>query len=149
MEGTALIWSLLTRKPGGRLPRETRGCERTAAGRGRRSLAAARGGCGSRTRAWLCAGFLAGVVLTAAAARAEDDPAATGSENALAAGTGPGKAETLKRSRLEFDERLIMGQSLKSGAIYLFDRKDSQIQSMVKIRKDFREELLSPLEPSP
>jgi len=57
---------------------------------------------------------------------------------------------SLKRSnRIEFDERLIVGQSLKSGAIYLFQRKDSEIQSMVKIRKDFREELLTPLEPSP
>ncbi len=57
---------------------------------------------------------------------------------------------SLKRARhLEFDERLIMGQSLKSGALYLFERKDSEIQSMLKIRKDYRRELLAPLEPPP
>lgn len=50
-------------------------------------------------------------------------------------------------SRMEFDERLIMGQSLKSGAVYLFERKDSEIQSMLRIRKDYRKELLEPIEP--
>jgi len=48
---------------------------------------------------------------------------------------------------MEFDERLIMGQSLKSGAVYLFERKDSEIQSMLRIRKDYRKELLEPIEP--
>lgn len=50
-------------------------------------------------------------------------------------------------SRMEFDERLIMGQSLKSGAVYLFERKDSEIQSILRIRKDYRKELLEPIEP--
>ena len=50
---------------------------------------------------------------------------------------------------MEFDERLIMGQSLKSGALYLFERKDSEIQTMLKIRRDYRQELLAPLEPPP
>ncbi len=59
------------------------------------------------------------------------------------------KSGSLKRARrIEFDERLIMGQSLKSGAVYLFERKDSEIQSMLKIRKDFRKEILTPLEPT-
>lgn len=65
-------------------------------------------------------------------------------------GRSADSAASLKRAQhLEFDERLIVGQSLKSGAIYLFERKDSEIQSMVKIRNDFREELLTPLEPAP
>ena len=77
-------------------------------------------------------------------------PAAGGAEGDQNAGKGVNTPGSLKRSnRIEFDERLIVGQSLKSGAIYLFQRKDSEIQSMVKIRKDFREELLTPLEPSP
>ncbi len=59
------------------------------------------------------------------------------------------RSGTLKRARrIEFDERLIMGQSLKSGAVYLFERKDSEIQSMLNIRRDFRKKLLAPLEPS-
>jgi|GEM_PF-1542224 hypothetical protein len=60
----------------------------------------------------------------------------------------PQQATGFKRpSRMEFDERLIMGQSLKSGAVYLFERKDSEIQSMLRIRKDYRKELLEPIEP--
>lgn len=72
------------------------------------------------------------------------------------AGEGPEPAGTqqatgFKRpSRMEFDERLIMGQSLKSGAVYLFERKDNEIQSMLRIRKDYRKELLQPIEsPAP
>jgi len=57
-------------------------------------------------------------------------------------------ASPKRASRIEFDERLIMGQSLKSGAVYLFERKDSEIQSMLKTRKDFRKELLAPFESS-
>jgi len=63
---------------------------------------------------------------------------------------GEGAKPSLKRARhMEFDERLIMGQSLKSGALYLFERKDSEIQTMLKIRRDYRQELLAPLEPPP
>ncbi len=77
-------------------------------------------------------------------------PQAKGEESAAAGKQRSAPAGALKRARhLEFDERLIMGQSLKSGAVYLFERKDSEIQSMLKIRKDYRQELLAPLEPSP
>lgn len=70
-------------------------------------------------------------------------------------GAAPGEEQgelthSLKRARhMEFDERLIMGQSLKSGALYLFERKDSEIQTMLKVRRDYRQELLAPLEPPP
>ena len=95
----------------------------------------------SGLKKWLSGGILFSLLLFPLAGRADDDPDAGKRVNT------PG---SLKRSsRIEFDERLIVGQSLKSGAIYLFQRKDSEIQSMVKIRKDFREELLTPLEPSP
>jgi len=57
-----------------------------------------------------------------------------------------GDGSLQRTERMEFDERLIMGQSLKSGAVYLFERKDSEIQSMLKIRKDFRKKLLGPIE---
>jgi hypothetical protein len=42
-------------------------------------------------------------------------------------------------TRLDFDDRLIQGQTNKSGAVYLFDRKDTGISSMVKRRKTFRQ----------
>jgi hypothetical protein len=71
-------------------------------------------------------------------------------EAAVSEGAGGELPRTMKRAHhMEFDERLIMGQSLKSGALYLFERKDSEIQTMLKIRRDYRQELLAPLEPLP
>lgn len=40
-------------------------------------------------------------------------------------------------TRIDFDDRLIQGQTNKSGAVYLFDRKETGITSMVKRRKSF------------
>ncbi len=42
-------------------------------------------------------------------------------------------------TRLDFDDRLIQGQTNKSGAVYLFDRKETGISSMVRRRKSFRQ----------
>ena len=57
--------------------------------------------------------------------------------------------EALKRrgtTRIEFDPRAVEGQTKKAGAIYLFQRKDAEIQSLVKRRKSFREEILKKLD---
>lgn len=57
--------------------------------------------------------------------------------------------EALKRrgtTRIEFDPRAVEGQTKKAGAIYLFQRKDAEIQSLVKRRKTFREEILKKLD---
>jgi hypothetical protein len=43
--------------------------------------------------------------------------------------------------RIDFDDRLIEGQSNKSGAVYLYDRKDLQVDSMVKQPATFRSEI--------
>ena len=43
--------------------------------------------------------------------------------------------------RIDFDDRLIEGQSNKSGAVYLYDRKDLQVESMVKQPSTFRQEI--------
>jgi hypothetical protein len=91
---------------------------------------------------WLTAGLLFWLLAFCLPVGAE--------EAASAADDGGASVPTLKRARhMEFDERLIMGQSLKSGALYLFERKDSEIQTMLKVRRDYREELLAPLEPPP
>ncbi len=42
-------------------------------------------------------------------------------------------------TRIDFDDRLIQGQTNKSGAVYLFDRKETGISSMVKRRKSFKQ----------
>ncbi len=41
-------------------------------------------------------------------------------------------------TRLDFDDRLIQGQTNKSGAVYLFDRKETGISSMVRRRRSFK-----------
>lgn len=44
--------------------------------------------------------------------------------------------------RIDFGNSYIMGQSIKSGAVYLMQRKQSDIKSMLDYRKDYREEIL-------
>lgn len=45
-------------------------------------------------------------------------------------------------TRIDFDDRLIQGQTNKSGAVYLYDRKELKTKSMVKKRESFREEII-------
>ncbi len=57
--------------------------------------------------------------------------------------------EALQRrgtTRIEFDPRAVEGQTKKAGAIYLFQRKDAEIKSLVKRRKSFRKEILKKLD---
>jgi hypothetical protein len=44
--------------------------------------------------------------------------------------------------RIDFNNAYIMGQSIKSGAVYLLKRKNSDIKSMIQCRMDYREEIL-------
>lgn len=48
-------------------------------------------------------------------------------------------------TRIDFDDRLIQGQSNKSGAVYLYDRKELKVRSMIKKRESFREEIVGSL----
>ncbi len=48
-------------------------------------------------------------------------------------------------TRIDFDDRLIQGQTNKSGAVYLYDRKELKIRSMIKKRDNFREEIVGSL----
>lgn len=45
-------------------------------------------------------------------------------------------------TRIDFDDRLIQGQTNKSGAVYLFDRKELEVRSMVKQRTGFRDQII-------
>lgn len=65
--------------------------------------------------------------------------------------TGISHAETRKAgdkedagllNRIDFGNSYIMGQSIKSGAVYLLQRKKSEIKSMLKYRTDYREEIM-------
>jgi len=42
---------------------------------------------------------------------------------------------------VDFDDRLVQGQSTKQGAIYLFERKESAMRSMLRKRENFRREI--------
>ena len=44
--------------------------------------------------------------------------------------------------RIDFGNSYILGQSIKSGAVYLLHRKKSDIKSMLKYREDYRKEIL-------
>jgi hypothetical protein len=41
-------------------------------------------------------------------------------------------------TRVNFDERLIKGQTAKSGSVYIFDRQQIEIQSLVNRKRLFR-----------
>jgi hypothetical protein len=44
-------------------------------------------------------------------------------------------------SRLEFDDRLVQGQTNKANAIYLFERRESALRSLLKKRTNFHDEI--------
>jgi hypothetical protein len=44
--------------------------------------------------------------------------------------------------RIDFGNSYIKGQSIKSGAVYLLQRKKSEIKSMLQYRTDYRQEIL-------
>ncbi|MGD9158883.1 MAG: hypothetical protein PVG39_10785 [Desulfobacteraceae bacterium] len=44
--------------------------------------------------------------------------------------------------RIDFGNSYILGQSIKSGAVYLLHRKKSDIKSMLETREDYRKEIL-------
>lgn len=46
-------------------------------------------------------------------------------------------------TRIDFDDRLIQGQTNKSGAVYLYDRKELKTRSMIKTRDSFRDEIIT------
>jgi hypothetical protein len=43
--------------------------------------------------------------------------------------------------RIDFGNAYVMGQSIQSGAVYLLNRKKTDIRSMLREREDFREEI--------
>jgi len=45
-------------------------------------------------------------------------------------------------TRLDFDDRLIQGQGNKVGTVYLYDRKNLPLRSMVHQRTNFRDEIV-------
>ena len=49
-------------------------------------------------------------------------------------------------SRIEFDDRLVQGQTNKANAIYLFERRESSLRSLLNKRTNFHDEIDEMLE---
>jgi len=61
----------------------------------------------------------------------------------LKAAEGASKGDARERlNRIDFGNTYIIGQSIKSGAVYLLQRKKSEIKSMLRYREDYRKEIL-------
>ena len=59
-----------------------------------------------------------------------------------------GDGQALRRGeRVEFDARLIQGQTAKAGAVYLFERVSSDLSSMGQERKSYRREIVAEVFP--
>jgi len=75
------------------------------------------------------------------------DPASTVSDpvtgEAASGATASASPPSRGPARIDFDDRLIQGQTNKSGAVYLYDRKELKTRSMIKERESFRSETLS------
>jgi hypothetical protein len=50
--------------------------------------------------------------------------------------------DTKLLQRIDFGNAFVMGQTIKSGAVYLLKRKKSEIKSMIKSKENYREEIL-------
>lgn len=98
------------------------------------------------------------VVVGVAAALSAPGPAAGARRKASrppekAPESAPAKSEpeagsAIKRGeRIEFDERLMQGQTARAGALYLFDRKPSDLRSMVRERESYRGEIVREIFP--
>lgn len=46
------------------------------------------------------------------------------------------------QQRIDFGNAYILGQSIKSGAVYLLHRKQSDIKSMLEVRQNYRQEIM-------
>jgi hypothetical protein len=69
----------------------------------------------------------------------------TPNETAAAAPAEGAPPPTRGPTRIDFDDRLIQGQTNKSGAVYLYDRKELKTKSMIKTRDSFRDEIVGSL----
>jgi hypothetical protein len=46
------------------------------------------------------------------------------------------------QQRIDFGNAQILGQSIKSGAVYLMHRKKSDIKNMLEVRQNYRNEII-------
>lgn len=60
----------------------------------------------------------------------------------LLSASGVMAQEARSPTRIDFDERLIKGQTTKSGSVYIFDRQEITLRSLVKQDRLFRQRII-------
>ncbi len=45
-------------------------------------------------------------------------------------------------TRIDFDDRLIQGQTKKAGSVYIYNRQQIEIESLVRIKRTFRQKVI-------
>jgi len=58
----------------------------------------------------------------------------------------PGEGGRRGPARIEFDDRLVQGQTNKANAIYLFERRESAMRTLLKKRTNFHDQIDEMLE---
>jgi len=79
-------------------------------------------------------------------ARHTPEPAAAADAKPRPSGPTAGHEVVEHESRIEFDERMVRGQSA-AGAIFLFQRTPSELKSIVEIPDSFRPKTVELLQP--
>ena len=85
-------------------------------------------------------------VLDKAAEKPVAIPGSARSDRAVGSPEAPAARAGRGMSRIEFDDRLVQGQTNKANAIYLFERRESALRSLLKKRSDFHAEIDETLE---
>ena len=80
-----------------------------------------------RTLPFVCIGLI--LMLTPLGVRAQEDAPAAPAQKEL-------------QQRIDFGSAHILGQSIKSGAVYLMHRKKSDIKNMLEVREHYRSEIM-------
>jgi hypothetical protein len=63
-------------------------------------------------------------------------------DSSTSSGGGGAPPPSRGPSRIDFDDRLVTGQTNKTGSVYLYDRKELKTASMLKMRESFRDEIV-------
>jgi len=80
-----------------------------------------------------------------AAAPPADGAAKKSAEGASAAAAPQTSSALRGPMRIDFDDRLVQGQTNKLGAVYLYQRKDPAQPSLLERRSSFRDEIVRDL----
>ncbi len=81
-----------------------------------------------------------------APARPQPAPARPAPARSAPARSAPVPAAAQRESRIEFDERLVQGQTA-AGAIYLFQRGEGELRTMVRVPESFKDRTIRQVYP--